>query len=94
MESSNCPWHAADLDGLYVVRDRNEKVVFEHAKDFSRDQKLRHILLAAAAPELLLSLSEMLLLAEPFSHKKFKTISADFKIACERARSIIKKTAP
>src|SRR2546430_14792339 len=93
MKTSNCPWHACDLDGRYLVRDRNEKVIFEHSPHAERDLKVRHILLAAAAPDLLLSLAEMVLLAgDPAPLKPFETNNADWQNAVERAKAAIKKT--
>jgi hypothetical protein len=95
LESQNCPWHVADLDGLYVVRDKNDKIIFEHAQDdYPRERKLEHVLLAAAAPDLILSLCEMVLLLDtPYAFRRFQVNKADFKIAVDRARAAILRTS-
>jgi hypothetical protein len=95
MNPSHCPWHAADLDGRYVVRNYKEEIVFEHALEFPRDKKVQHVFLAAAAPDMLLALREMVLLAgERSLEKPFDTNRADWKNAVDKAKAAIARTNP
>jgi len=92
--SANTPWHVADLDGIYVVRDAFENIIFEHNPNFTKEEKLRNSLLVKAAPEMLLSLCEIVLLLDDVagSIKPFKTTNGDVAIAVARAKAAIKSS--